>query len=158
VAGAIAGGFLAYRTGEPAEAVRPAGEPTASPGARPALPAAPVRPEPLAPVVFEVRSEPPGATVSTGGVVVGTTPLRFSQPRDGAGPARAELAFALDGYQDASLVVQGLDSPVPVTQALRRRSAVAGPTAPTRPAPARPKKPVRGGAEAPAGYKDDPYQ
>jgi eukaryotic-like serine/threonine-protein kinase len=129
------------------------------PPARAAVQPAPLAPAlepiPAAPreVLFEVASEPSGATVRRGGAVVGVTPFVLAVPRAGSDPARVELAFSLDGYLDARLVAQGLEGRVPVRQALAPRRAA---DAPPRAAP-RPRRQTRG-PDTPAGYKDDPYQ
>ena len=102
-------------------------------------------------VVFDVESEPPGATVTQGGALLGTTPFSFSVWRSDEAPARAELAFALDGYQGTTVVAQGSTGHVPIKPALTKKKAVAPVKNVNR--PKNPKNP-----NSDPGYKDDPYQ
>lgn len=108
-------------------------------------------------VLFDITSEPAGATVLRGGRPLGRTPLRLPLPRFGAEPLTLDLTFSLEGYQTANLTALGLDGRVPVHQILSKRPAPVSPppqTTPKTPArPAPPKKP-----DNPPGYKDDPYQ
>lgn len=145
VTGGAIGGALAWRAAS-SETPKPA-----------IIDAKPTRPEPTKPVEpvkpaavevrFEVSSEPPGASVTRDGAVVGTTPFTLTVARTDASPVQVELAFLLDGYQDATVVAQGLEGTVPVKQALTKKAVVAKPPKTKKP----PKK-------DPDGYKDDPYQ
>jgi hypothetical protein len=107
-------------------------------------------------VRFEVASEPPGATVTRDGAVLGITPLSLPVARQGSSPARVALALTLDGYEGAAVTAEGLEGTVPVRQVLSRR-VVEAPQAvrPPPPAPPPKKKPTQ---TNPPGYKDDPYQ
>lgn len=107
---------------------------------------APTSPAPVL-VRFDVTSEPPGATVSSGGAVLGTTPFSFTRERAAEAPVELELSFALDGYQPKVVQARGLEGAVTVAEALAKKSTGKRP-------PKGPKKPP----EPPPGYKDDPYQ
>lgn len=108
---------------------------------------------PAVEVVFDVDSEPQGATVTLGGAVVGTTPFSFSVTRTDDAPARAELAFSLDGYQGTTMVAQGATGHVPVKPTLTVRKVA---TPRPNPRPKNPKNPKNPNPDT--GYKDDPYQ
>lgn len=124
--------------------------------AEPVVPPPP--PPPLvaqpATVEFQVATDPPGATVSQGGRILGLTPMTVSVAREGAAPAQVELTFSLEGFEEASVVAQGVEGAVQVRQRLTERP-VPEPTPATRP-PRR--KAAAGKPETPVGYKDDPYQ
>jgi len=98
-------------------------------------------------VVFDVTSDPPGATVTQQGKVLGTTPFTFTLTREGDAPAAATLAFSLDGYLDATQDVRGTGGTVQVSQALKKK-----------PTPRVVKHGKGGKKKNPDGYKDDPYQ
>ncbi|MCA2977771.1 MAG: serine/threonine protein kinase [Myxococcaceae bacterium] len=95
------------------------------------LTAASSRPDPLRPaspeVTFAVDSEPPGATVTRDGQVLGTTPLSFTVERSGDAPATVELAFALEGYRSTTVVAEGLGGTVPLRPVLVRHPAPPAP-------------------------------
>ena len=71
----------------------------------------------------EIASEPPGATVFREGQAVGLTPFALTLPREGEAPVQAELRFALEGYEEATVVAQGLEGVVTVTKALEKKAA-----------------------------------
>ncbi|GMU60697.1 MAG: hypothetical protein AMXMBFR34_24600 [Myxococcaceae bacterium] len=98
-------------------------------------------------VTFDVTSEPPGAAVSAGNTVLGTTPFSFTRERTGEDALALELSFALDGYQPRSVVAKGKDGTVKVTETLTKKP-------PGKKPPRGTKKPP----DQPPGYKDDPYQ
>jgi serine/threonine-protein kinase len=156
VAGVVAlgvgvGGLLAFRGADRPEA--PAVAPSAPVQAAP-QPVAP--PAPVVTVRFEVASEPPGATVTRDGAVLGITPLSLPVARQGSSPARVALGLTLDGYERASVTAEGLEGSVPVRQVLSKRAEapqVHRPPPPAVPAPKKKQTPTN-----PPGYKDDPYQ
>jgi hypothetical protein len=78
------------------------------------------------PVVFEITSEPSGATVLSGNQSVGVTPLRLSRPREDAAPVRLRLALLLQGYETAVIAVEGKDELVPVHQVLAPNPLLTG--------------------------------
>jgi serine/threonine-protein kinase len=104
-------------------------------------------PSPEVEVRFEIASEPPGATVSAGNVVLGTTPFTLARLRVGDEPVALELTFDLDGYQPKTVVAKGTDGTVKVSEALAKKPQ------PGKKAPKGAKK-----FDPPPGYKDDPYQ
>ncbi len=158
VLGVAVGGTLAWRSANkdvvvPTQVgpttklpVKPQVEPVVTPD----VPPPPVAVE----VVFDVDSEPQGATVTLGGAVVGRTPFSFSVTRTDAAPARAELAFSLDGFQSTTMLAQGSTGHVPVKPTLAARKV----TAPQKPngKTKNPKNSKRPNNDT--GYKDDPYQ
>jgi serine/threonine-protein kinase len=116
---------------------------------RPIAIAEPPRPPAAVKVLFDINSEPQGATVIRDRTVVGTTPFTLPVERIGATPVQVELAFALDGYEGSTVVAQGFEGTVPVRQVLARKS----PDSTNRNNGKKKPKPER-----PSGYKDDPYQ
>jgi hypothetical protein len=142
--GAAIGGVLALRASQAKPVVPPVV--AAVPVAVTPEPPAPARP---AEVRFELASQPPGATVFRDGQAVGQTPFALTLPREGEAPVQAELRFALEGYEDATVIAQGLEGVVTVTKALEKK-AVEPPKTPVT------KKPPPG-PQPPDGYKDDPY-
>ncbi|MEW5741574.1 MAG: serine/threonine-protein kinase [Myxococcota bacterium] len=120
------------------------------PVVEPPRPKEPAKVEPAPPakvqVRFDVSSEPPGATVSAGGAVLGETPFSFSREREGDDAVEIELSFSLDGYQPKSVVAKGKDGAVKVSETLAKKP-------PGKKPPKGTKKP-----DHPPGYKDDPYQ
>ena len=79
-----------------------------------------------------------------GGKDYGPTPLSLEVPPGKDGRAAAELTFSLEGYQPATLTVQGA-GPVVVFEGRLEKKKPAGRIRPTRPT-------------VPPGYKEDPYQ
>jgi hypothetical protein len=160
IIGVALGGYAAFRTNS-ASSPTPRTDPKlpttnvkAPPSEPKRDPAAPTDPQPKVEpveVVFDVESEPPGATVTQGGALLGTTPFSFSVWRSDEAPARAELAFALDGYQGTTVVAQGSAGRVPIKPALTKKKAVTPVKNVNR--PKNPKNP-----NSDPGYKDDPYQ
>jgi serine/threonine protein kinase len=148
VAGVGFGVYLAVRLSKPdvtpPKVVTPTDPPKTDPKTPPKVDPTPT-PQPVK-VVFEVTSQPAGATVSRDGKVLGTTPLSFTVERAGEAPAGATLAFSLDGYFDATQDVSGHEGTVAVSQSLKKK-----------PAPKVGKRP-KGNKKNPDGYKDDPYQ
>jgi serine/threonine-protein kinase len=147
--GAGIGGVLAMRASEPG----PVGRAVVAPTPPTPVPVV-VTPEPPPPakpaeVRFEIASQPPGATVFRDGQAVGQTPFALTLPREADGPVQAELRFALDGYEEATVVAQGLEGVVTVTKALERKATGPAKTPVTKKPPPGPKPP--------AGYKEDPY-
>ena len=103
-------------------------------------------------VRFDIDSTPSGATVTRKGVQIGVTPFSLTLPRQGDEPVQVELAFALDGYEPGTVVVQGLDGVVKVERALNHKPDPA-PRAVVRPT----KKPPPTKTPKSDGYKEDPY-
>jgi serine/threonine-protein kinase len=77
-----------------------------------------------------LESEPPGATVTVDGVVVGTTPSIY-RARRSAEPT--EFAFALDGYRRES--VQAIAAPGLVLRVKLRKAPRAPAARPVRSSP-----------------------
>lgn len=117
-------------------------EPTPTPAPTPAP-----TPSPPPQVTFQVESDPPGATVTRAGAVVGLTPVLVTLPLDGAAKVQATFDLALDGYQPVTVTGEGESGTVSLKQALKKLGA--------RPQPLPSKKPPK--QDSPAGYKDDPY-
>ena len=121
-------------------ALRGRGQPEPAPVVAP-LPAARPAPTPTAPtaIVVFLDSDPSGAMVRVGGIVIGTTPALW---RTHASEDAVELEFTLPGYQPAlikALPSQGLRltarlEPVPIA----RPAAAAPKPAKPRPRPSRP--------------------
>jgi serine/threonine-protein kinase len=157
VLGVAVGGAIAFKSAtksdpptvkpiDPPVTVKDPPEPRpTNPPVDPATPPTPVE------VVFDVDSEPQGATVTRDGQVVGTTPFSLTVARDSEAPARAELVFALDGYLGSTMVAQGSSGHVPVKPTLVKKKT--GGTKVRPKAPKDPKNPTTDN-----GYKDDPYQ
>ncbi len=72
-------------------------------------------------VKFVVASEPPGATLSHDGKVLGVTPVSFNVPADAEGKAEAELKFTLKGYHPM-IVITGGSNEIALTQRLQPHS------------------------------------
>jgi serine/threonine-protein kinase len=103
-------------------------------------------------VTFDVDSEPTGATVTSNGQLVGTTPFSFRLVRTTDAPVQAELMFSLDGYVGTTVLAKGSEGHVPLRPTLLRKKA--GPV--TKPAPKSSQKTSKPSNDN--GYKDDPYQ
>lgn len=69
-------------------------------------------------VVFEITTEPAGATVLSGGERVGVTPLRLTRPLEGNAPVRLRLALVLEGHETAVVAAEGKEGLVPVHQVM----------------------------------------
>jgi hypothetical protein len=138
--GAAIGGVLAFKAMKPAEVVVPV-EPVKP------LVAVVDPPRPAAvDVRFDIDSQPSGATVMRDGVQIGVTPFTFTLQREGTTPVQLALAFSLEGYEPGSVVAQGLDGVVKVSQPLTKKADSGKPQV----------KPIKK-PKNPAGYKDDPY-
>jgi hypothetical protein len=150
VLGLAVGVALALHTTSKPQEPRVAPLVTPKPTPRPVPPAPKSSPE----VLFDVQTEPPGATVTRDGNVLGQTPLAVKIIRDSDAPAQVELGLSLDGYEPATVMAQGMTGAVPVRQTLKKKA----PTPP--PAPTKAGKPPKPGKKDPNadGYKDDPYQ
>jgi len=142
--GAAIGGVMAFKAMKPAVAIAPV---------EPVKPLVAVidPPKPAAvDVRFDIDSQPSGATVTRNGVQIGVTPFSFTVQREGATPVQLALAFSLEGYEPGSVVAQGLDGVVKVSQPLTKKSESGKPQIKPIKKPKTPKN-------EPAGYKDDPY-
>ncbi len=151
VLGIAVGGWVAFRTNAaqpvPPKRVEPPRVET-PPKKPPEPPRVEVKPEPVE-VVFDVDSDPPGATVTQGGALLGTTPFSFSIWRKEEAQARAELEFSLDGFQGTTVVASGGSGHVPIKPTLaKKKPTIRNVTRPKNPPPKNPDN----------GYKDDPYQ
>jgi len=73
-------------------------------------------------VKFVVASEPPGATLSREGKVLGMTPVSFDVPADAEGKATAELKFTLKGYHPM-IAIAGGSNEIALTQTLQPQSS-----------------------------------
>jgi serine/threonine-protein kinase len=148
--GAVLGGVVAFRAMKP-EVVPEPPKPVV------AVAPPPVAPKPVS-VRFEIDSEPQGARVVRQGVEVGVTPFSLTLPRDGASPVQVELAFSLEGYEPSTVIAQGLDGVVMVSQPLTKKPEP-DPEPVKTPPTVRPigKKPPKGTPKQPEGYKEDPY-
>jgi len=71
-------------------------------------------PEPMSGVKVTIRSTPPGATVSIGGVQKGKTPVTFSVK-----PGSYDLTVKKEGYKSASRKLPVLDRPVKLRMTLK---------------------------------------
>jgi len=154
VLGVAVGGALAWRSANKEIVSEPVGtpkDPVKPPVELVVTPDTP--PPPAVEVVFDVDSDPQGATVTLGGSVVGTTPFSFSVSRTDGAPARAELAFTLDGFKPTTMLAQGSTGHVPVKPTLTARKAT---TPKLNVKPKNPKNPKNPNNDT--GYKDDPYQ
>jgi hypothetical protein len=119
-------------------------------------------------VVFDVTSDPPGATVLRGKEPVGVTPLQVTVPREGQAPPRTKLALVLDGYETTLVAAEGQEHLVPVHQVLARRVDKATPKVPVSrlkpvvpPLPAaatKPPAPKKSTILAPTPFRSDPYE
>ena len=157
VLGVGVGGALAWRSSNRDVISAPVDPTVKAPVKPPVEPPGPNDPPTLpaaVEVVFDVDSEPQGATVMLGTSVVGTTPFSFSVTRTDDAPARAELAFSLEGFQPTTMLAQGSTGRVPVKPTLTARK-VATPPKPVG-KPKNPKNPKNPNNDT--GYKDDPYQ
>lgn len=92
------------------------------------------------PVTFVIETEPIGAQVFRGNVLLGTTPLTYARTAEADGVARDALTFGLDGYVRQTAEVSGAGAEVRVKQRLRKLPA------------------VRKKRNRDDGYKDDPYR
>ena len=95
-------------------------------------------------VVFVVGTQPTGAQVFAGDKRLGSSPLRHAVEVPVGQPARLDLRFQLDGYQDVSASFSGDGPEVQVAQALARKKKTGRKNPP--------------GGKTPSGYKEDPYQ
>jgi eukaryotic-like serine/threonine-protein kinase len=151
--GVATGGTLAWRSST-SDVVDEPVEPTVS---APPKPVTTDVPPPVVEVVFDVDSEPRGATVMRGGAIAGTTPFSFSITRADEAPASAELAFSLEGYEATTILAHGSTGRVQVKPILTVRNVVQ-PRSSTKPkSPKNPKK-TNSNTNTDTGYKDDPYQ
>lgn len=157
VIGAGVGGTIAWRSAAKNDPVvvkqpdQPVKKPVTPDEPKPDGPPVVTPPTATVEVIFDVDSEPQGATVTREGAVVGTTPFSLTLSREGDDPARAELVFALDGYLGTTMVAQGSAGHVVVKPTLKKKGV-------TRPVtrPKNPKDPKNPNPDN--GYKDDPYQ
>jgi serine/threonine-protein kinase len=153
--GLLVGGAVALTsTGKTTTTSLPTKPPPPKDVPAPPVAGPPVTPPPSTPVevTFEVDSEPPGATVTRDGAVVGTTPFALSLPRPGPDAVSVEFVFALEGYQGTTMVAQGLSGRVAVRPTLAKKKLAPPPVRPKT--PKNPKTPK----DSDPGYKDDPYQ
>jgi hypothetical protein len=110
-----------------------------APAVEPAAPVA-TRAADVAPIEIGLLSEPPGATVTMGGVVVGTTPALFKLQRVDVTDEPATFEFALDGYRRETIRAQpspGLKLKAKLRKLPPGKSAAARPAgSPGKPKPA----------------------
>jgi hypothetical protein len=78
-------------------------------------------------LVFDITTEPSGATVLRGADRVGVTPLKLAVPHEGGRAQSLALSLVLDGYEPALLVAEGVSGVVPIHQPLVPRHEAAAP-------------------------------
>ncbi|MBL8938611.1 MAG: serine/threonine protein kinase [Archangium sp.] len=150
IVGVAVGGFIAVKSSGKADPVVVKPPPVVEP-VKPVEPVVVTPPATPVEVVFDIESEPAGATVTRDGAVVGTTPFALTMSRSDEAPARAELVFSLEGFVPTTMVAQGSSGHVPVKSTLTRKKPVTPNVRPVK--PKNPKNPNND-----PGYKDDPYQ
>ncbi|MCB9629339.1 MAG: serine/threonine protein kinase [Sandaracinaceae bacterium] len=142
----------------PAEPAGTEGTPNAA-GATDPEPAAVGEEAPLASVVVDLRSDPPGATVLLGSRALGVTPTQRELVGEDAERGR-ELTFTFQksGYdvQNSVRVVTGEPNML-VEVTLQRTQVIRRPTRTPDPTPTMTSTMVDGPSVRPSGYHDSPY-